>query len=368
MKLFSLDALKVWVLAPYLRTYDANNGYYYEYSQNIEEYTKAFAELGVKWVWQPVTMDTYASIISTINKEKEAAIDCPIVLNLCDGDEINGTPGISVIKLLQHYHLSYSGADEYFYQITTSKIPMKFAFDKANVPNAKWEVINSKLQDTKGIFERLGHPIIVKPAVGAGSLGLSVKNVVKSEAKLNALILKMFEGFRGWNLVIDGLIAEQFIAGPEFTVFISGSYTHPSEMKIYTPVERVFHASLAAEERFISFDRYWETYEDEEAMPNGEIFFKYALPHENLIEKIKQISRDAYIACKGMGYGRVDVRQDAATQKLYVLEVNAQCGLSADEASSSLGAILRYNNKKFHHILSEILEDAMRRKLPSLIE
>jgi D-alanine-D-alanine ligase len=73
-------------------------------------------------------------------------------LNLCDGDEVNGTPGISVVQLLEANELVYTGSDEYFYRITTSKIPMKQAFDKANVANAKWEAITSREQNTEGIF------------------------------------------------------------------------------------------------------------------------------------------------------------------------------------------------------------------------
>jgi D-alanine-D-alanine ligase len=56
-------------------------------------------------------------------------------LNLCDGDEVNGTPGISVVKLLEEKGLVYTGSDEFFYHITTSKIPMKQAFDKSNGSN-----------------------------------------------------------------------------------------------------------------------------------------------------------------------------------------------------------------------------------------
>ncbi len=40
-----------------------------------------------------------------------------------------------------------------------------------------------------------------------------------------------------------------------------------------------------------------------------------------------------------MGYGRLDIRMDRQTGKMYVLEVNAQCGLSEDEDYTSIGAI-----------------------------
>ncbi|MBL0145959.1 MAG: hypothetical protein IPP48_09505 [Chitinophagaceae bacterium] len=356
-----LHTIKVWVLAPYLTTNDANIDYYYDFSQSIEEYTKTFEELRLTWQWQPVTMDTYISVIQKINEEKESGVNFPVVLNICDGDEVNGTPGISVVKLLQHYQLVYTGSDEFFYNITTSKIPMKQAFDKANVCNAKWEAILSKEQNINGIFERLGNPVIVKPSVSGGSMGVGVKNVVETEAELNEQVTNMFNGYRGWNLASDGLIAEQFIAGPEYTVLITGSYNNAPAAKIYTPVERIFHASLPEKEKFLSFDRLWEIYEEEQAMPNEENFYEYALPDKSLIGEIKKISWNAYAACKGVGYTRVDVRQDAITKKLYVLEVNAQCGLSEDENFTSIGAILRFSNVSFATLIKEILEDAFAR-------
>jgi D-alanine-D-alanine ligase len=270
-----LENLKVWVLAPHLVTNDANIDYYYDFSQSIEEYTQTFAALGIEWKWQPVTMDTYADVINDIVKEKKQGIYFPVVFNICDGDEINGTPGISVVKLLEKKKLVYTGSDEYFYKITTSKIPMKKAFDKYHVPNAKWEAIKLKDQYTNGIFGRLGIPIIVKPSVSGGSMGVGVKNVVENKAELNEQIGKMFDGYRGWNLAADGLIAESFITGPEYTVLIVGSYDKPAEAKVYTPVERIFHPSLPDKEKFLSFDRLWEIYEEETPMPNEGNFYEY---------------------------------------------------------------------------------------------
>ena len=100
LPIIPLQKLKVWVLAPYLVTNDANIDYYYDFSQSVEEYTKTFAELNIEWQWQPVTMNDYVSIIDTIIAEKENGIYFPVVFNICDGDEVNGTPGISVVKLL----------------------------------------------------------------------------------------------------------------------------------------------------------------------------------------------------------------------------------------------------------------------------
>lgn len=350
--------LKVWVLVPSIQNADENIDYFYDFSQSLAEYEQVFKELQIDWTWQPVTMVNYIEVINSIKDEKERGSHFPVVLNLCDGDEINDTPGLSVVKMLAEKELVYTGADEYFYNVTTSKFPMKRRFDGANVATADWMEITSPGFDSQQVIDKLGVPLIIKPAVSGGSMGVGIKNVIDSKVQLEEVSAEMFAGYRGWNLTAEGIIAEKFITGPEYTTLITGSYNHPRKAIIHTPVERVFHASLPENEKFLSFDRLWEIYEDESAMPGEENFYEYKLPEPELINAIKKLSWDAYSACKGTGYTRVDLRMDAATNELYVLEVNAQCGLSNDENFTSIGAILRLGGKTFAQLIMDILNDA----------
>jgi D-alanine-D-alanine ligase len=361
LEAYSIHQIKVWVLAPLVESNDTNIDYYYDFSQSIAEYDTIFTAIGIEWKWQPVTMKNYISIVNLIEKEKDFGDKIPVVFNLCDGDEINGIPGLSVVKLLEEKGLIYTGADEYFYCITTSKIPMKLAFDNAGVPTANWVAIHDNESDCGGVCEALGIPVIIKPSVSAGSMGVGIQNVVHNSGQLKEQVDKMFTGYRGWNLAADGLIAESFITGPEFTVLITGSYNYPETAKIYTPVERVFHPSLPEQEKFLSFDRLWEIYEDEMPMPDEANFYEYELPVPGVIDEIKRIAWDAYVATKGCGYTRVDLRMDKATGKIYVLEVNAQCGLSEDEDFTSIGAILRLSGNTFTELVAEIINDAFLR-------
>lgn len=356
-----LKPYTVWVLAPQLETNDPNLSYYYDFSQSIAEYTKVFAELNASWHWQPINMGNYKSIIQSIAESKNGKT--PLVLNLCDGDEINGTPGVSIIHELEKYGLMYTGADAHFYNITTSKIPMKKAFDKAGVSNAAWRVITDKKGSTKGITKRVGTPVIIKPAVSGGSMGVSVKNVVHTEEELMARVAEIKGGYRGWNLLADGLFVEQFVTGPEYTTFITGSADDEENCIVYEPVKRVFHESLPDTEKFLSFDRLWEIYEEEKPMPEEGNFYEYCAAEKELIPALKKLSLDGYKACGGKGYTRIDIRQDSTTGKLYMLEANAQCGLSEDENYTSIGAILKASEVSFTEVIAEILKDALRRSV-----
>ena len=363
-----LKPYTIWVLAPHLESDDPNIQHYYDFSQSIQEFTKVFEELKAQWKWQPVTMDNYKEIIHSIAVSSNGKT--PLILNLCDGDEVNGTPGVSVIHELEKYGLIYTGSDAHFYNTTTSKIPMKKAFDKAGVSTANWRVITDKKGSTKGICKRVGTPIIIKPAVSGGSMGVSIKNVVQSEEELAKRVEEIYKGYHGWNLLVDGLFVEQFITGPEYTTFITGSADDPDNCIVYEPVKRNFHESLPEAEKFLSFDRLWEIYEDETPMPENGNFYEYGPVELSLIPALKKLSMDAYRSCGGKGYTRIDIRQDSNTDKLYMLEVNAQCGLSEDENYTSIGAILKVSNVSFTEIITEILKDALRRSIvkPALVK
>jgi len=128
---------------------------------------------------------------------------------------------------------------------------------------------------------------------------------------------------------------------------------------VYPPIERVFHERLPANEQLLSFDRLWEIYERETPLGDDEYLWEYAAAPDTLMQSISDMSWAAYVAAEGTGYGRVDLRYDPVTEQLYVLEVNAQCGISEDEAYTSIGAILRFANGSYAQAISEILEDAL---------
>ncbi len=348
---------KVWIFAPFLETDDPTLKFYYDYTQSIAEYTKVFSEINCEWEWVNVTMHNIAEAIA---KVKTNTTKQNIVLNLCDGDEINAVPGISVIHALDANNLTYTGSDSYFYKVTTSKITMKEAFGEHGVAMPRWVKLNGHID--KNMFRKTGKPAIVKPAISAGSMGISVKNVVNDLDELKNVLTDIKKGFKGWNLHGAGLLAEQFIIGKEFTTLLVGSYEHPEQIKFYRPIERVFHSSLPEKEQFLSFERLWESYEEESPMPNDGLFYEYeAVTCPELTARLKDLSIDAFKAVKGKGYARIDIRMEKDTQKLFVLEINAQCGLSDDENYTSIGAILRVSNKTFTNLIVEVLDDALLR-------
>jgi D-alanine-D-alanine ligase len=342
------------VLAPLLETTDPDLAYYYDYDQSIAEYKKIFEPLGQSWQWQPVTINNYKTIIDNFSQNHKDVC----VINLCDGDEVNGTPGISVIYYLQEKNIPFTGALPYYYKITTSKITMKAAFAKYNIAQAKAVTTQNLQEIPEDLFTSLRAPLIVKPAVSGGSIGLGVHNVINNKAELELALQTITKGYKGWDVGFGGVVIEEFITGPEYTVLVVGNYDNEGSQKIYLPVERVFNKNLKPTEKFLSFDRLWEYYEDEKPMENEENFYNYQPAPTHKIEALKKLSWEAYCAVQGTGYGRVDIREDEPTGMLYVLEVNAQCGLSEDENYTSIGAILRFDNQSFSSLIYRIINGA----------
>ena len=159
---------------------------------------------------------------------------------------------------------------------------------------------------------------------------------------------------------LGNIFVERFINGREFTVFIVGDSHQPDRIKIYPPMERVFHASVPENERFLSYG-YWER-DDEES------FLSFQLVGSGLHERLCELSKRAYCAVGGNGYGRVDVRMDRESSELFVLEVNPNCGISSqslshlsDPTGTSVGTILHLASIPFTQLISEILTETLTR-------
>ena len=349
--------LMVWVLAPLVETDDPDIAWYNDFTQSRAEYDRAFSALGYAWRWQPVTMANHREVVAAILRESHGHE--PVVFNLCDGDEVNGSPGVTVIRCLKEHGLRFTGADERYYDVTTSKIVMKEAFDRAGVPTSPWAIIPKDGTGIADAFKCLGAPLILKPAVAAGSMGITTKSVVQTPQALRAQLKRLGKGYHGWDLAGGGVFVERFVTGPEFTTFIVGSYDAPARATIYPPVERVFNESLPPTERFLSFDRLWGLYEEEAPVEGGDgELWNYRKVSKPVAKRVSEISWAAYEAVGGRGYGRVDLRQDSETGEIFVLEVNAQCGISEDEAYTSIGAILRFARTPFSAAVGEIIADS----------
>ena len=283
-------------------------------------------------------------------------------MNFCDGTEIDGYPGISIVKCLEKYKVNYTGSNSEFYRVTISKPVIKRNLQRDNVPTSKFVEIKKGFENQDIIQAEVvvgSYPMILKPAISYASISISNDSVVHSRQEALNHALKIQDANP------DGIFIEQFLAGQEFTVLLTGDVK--SGVKAYIPVERVFNKKLTTFERILAFDQTWAGCDDgnqgsERAVPKDGKFYWYEAAPEFMQEKLKDIAKQAYIACGGSGYGRVDIRSTSRDSlDFVVLEVNANCGLSFIPGFSSTGEIFKIGQVSPVEFIKELVSYACNR-------
>jgi D-alanine-D-alanine ligase len=340
----------VWAFIPYALREGCLEGFDFDTAQTKRELAQAFRALNLAWIWQPIVDTNLDAVIEQVRCQES------IVLNLCDG--IGGTPGPCVVRALERSGIRFTGADSQFYEVSTSKIAMKEMMNAAGVPTPAFEALPVS-GPVDGICARVGTPLLVKPDVSAASGGVFLRSKIHCDADVANLREELANTPMPRFCDSRTLLAERFIEGPEFTAFVMGNWHDPPSVRCLTPVERVFNASIPDGEKFLTYDRYWGIYREEAPPADGGPFYGYAACDPRLVDRLTEISRAAYIAVRGTGYARVDLRMDQASGGLLVLEVNANCGLSEDDQTST-GCVLKLAGMTLADLIGSILEDVLR--------
>jgi D-alanine-D-alanine ligase len=314
-----------------------------------------FATLGYAWQWVPVTLNNLRSTIDGLEPSRQA--NRCLVMNLCDGNEVDGSPGVSVVRALEDAAIPFTGSSSFFYDITTYKVALKTKLREHGVSTAPFVPLRDLPADVARLEAEVGYPAFVKPEVSAGSGGIGLKSRVHDAGDVMARVTALLAGEDGEFYRKSGIFAERFVDGPEFTVFVIADRSAPRGARAYPPVQRLFHSALPAHERFLSYDRYWSEYKEEPRLPEGEPFYRYGMAPARLRDRLAELAERAFVALHGQGYGRVDIRLEERTDTLYVLEVNANCGLSGDQ-ETSVGEMLCLSGLPVLGLVSEILRDA----------
>lgn len=342
----------IWAFVPFTVREGRLNGFDFDTLQTKRELAHAFRELNLAWIWQPVVDANIDAVIEQVAGGES------IVLNLCDGIGDGGTPGQCVVRALERAGIRFTGADSQFYEVSTSKLIMKKLMVAAGVLTPAFEAIPPS-GAVDGISVRVGTPLLVKPDISAASGGVFLRSKISRDDQAAALRDELSGAPLPPFCDARTFFAERFIEGPEFTVFVMGNWRDPGSVRCLPAVERVFNASIPEGEKFLTYERYWGFYREETPPPDGGPFYGYAACDPSLAGSIEEISKNAYIAVRGRGYARVDIRMDRATGELFVLEVNANCGLSEDDQTST-GCILKFAGMTLAELLGSILEDAAR--------
>lgn len=114
------NKLFVWAFIPYKLKGEELVSEEYDTPACRQELADVFAELGLAWKWQPITLENMQAVVEEVAASSNEYI--PLVLNYCEGlDEIDGYPGVSVVKLeCQKLYANVAGEQ---FQLNTPDFP-----------------------------------------------------------------------------------------------------------------------------------------------------------------------------------------------------------------------------------------------------
>src|SRR5262245_2833050 len=167
---------EVHVLIPYATTDGRLESPSHDTPAYRAEVQSWFEVLQLPWRWVPVT---HACLAQTL-----AAVCAPgqttpaLVCNLCDGDEVHGYPGASVVRALEQAKIPFTGAASTFYALSTSKIAMKKRLRQCRIATPPFVCLGHRPDDMVRLATHIGYPAMIKPAVSAASTGISLRSYV----------------------------------------------------------------------------------------------------------------------------------------------------------------------------------------------
>ncbi|KAJ3091096.1 hypothetical protein HDU96_003138, partial [Phlyctochytrium bullatum] len=264
--------------------------------------------------------------------------------------------GASVVAACEEAEIPFTGAALQFFEVTTSKTELKQRLLVNNVETSTFIKVEKgrEREAVEKASKEVKFPIIVKPDVSYASLSITDKSVVENADDCIAQIELVQRAAPQ-----AGVFLERFFGGREFTVVVAGE---GQNVRVFPAAERVFSPDLARKQRILAFDRYWDGYTLTGGTGAAKPLYHYALAQEDWQSTLQDLALRAYRACSGNGYGRVDIRTESMDKcDAYVLEVNANCGLSFGAGSSSLGEVLALSGVLPEDFLAFLLNHARSR-------
>ena len=225
-----------------------------------------------------------------------------IFVNLCEGYLEWEVPSIDVIYTLELLQLPFTGPSALLYD--PPKELMKYVAYCEGVKTPAYVLIE-KEADIETALSQLSFPIFIKPAKAGDSLGIDEQSLVYSKQPFIQKVAAVSEQY-------DALLAEEYIAGREFTVLVAAN-ADGKTVRSFKPVEFIFPEGYA-----------FKTY----SLKTSELHPDANIPcHDPVIESmLRAAAEKIFKAFNGVGYARLDFRMNEKGE-LYFLEINFTCSV-----------------------------------------
>lgn len=249
--------------------------------------------------------------------------------------------------LLELLKIPYAGCKVLASSICMDKVYAKMVFEKANIKQAKYIVLNSSNKDyiyideelnyvnmqtdaiCKMVEEKLGYPVFVKPSNSGSSVGVN-----KAENKKE--LIKAIESASKYDKEI---LIEEGIDGKEVECAVLGTDN---------PEASCVGQILSADE-FYDYDSKYKNAESKTLIP--------ADIDKQTEEEIRKTAVKAFKAVRGTSLARVDFFVDRKTNEVYLNEINTMPGFTT---ISMYPKLWEHCNVKYAELLDRLIELALK--------
>lgn len=245
----------------------------------------------------------------------------------------NGEDG-TVQGLLQLAGIPYVGSDVAASAVAMDKTLTKLIMDRANIPQAAWELVHSAELDNRMeailavIEERFAYPVFVKPAGTGSSVGVS-------KARDRAALVDALRLAAQYDKKI---LVEEFIAGAEIEVAVMGNAS---------PVASVC-GEIDAGAEFYDYNAKYVT--------DTSVAYIPARISDAVAEQVRDYAVKAYNAVGCRGLSRVDFFVTHKDQRVVFNEINTLPGFTS---ISMYPKLFGASGIAYEHLLDKLLEYAL---------
>lgn len=238
----------------------------------------------------------------------------------------------TVQGLLDLLGIPYQGSGVLGSALAMDKLVSKQLYERSGIPTPTHITIRREdAQKTETCLERIGLPLVVKPAKGGSSIGMAI---VKTPESLEPAIMEAFR-------FDDTLVVETYIQGRELTVGVIGN----RDLNALPVIEIIPNARY-------EFFNYHAKY-----LPGASREICPARIDAVLTEKAQTYAKMAHRALFCEGYSRTDMM--LCNRDLYILETNTIPGMTE---TSLLPLAARTAGISFSELLDNLIELGIERK------
>ncbi len=305
----------------------------------------AMGRLGHSTVTVACTLDLGAARDQLTSHRPDVVFN--LVESLGGSDWLGGT---AAAALLDAMALPYTGSSTEALLLTNHKLLAKQRLNQAGLPTPEWVTADSRrAAGTTGVPGEsaivAGTTYVVKTLWEHASFALDEHSLVRPVDA--AELRKAVAGAA--RRTGRPCFAERFIEGREFNLSVLAG---PEGPEVLPPAEIDFSAFPAHKPRIVGRQAKWE--EGSFDFQNTPRQFDFPPADSALLDRLRQLAREAWHLFGLGGYVRVDFRVDAAGQP-WILEINANPCLSPD---AGFAAALQRASIPFDRAVQRILADA----------